>query len=517
MTNSQLLKSFTLSIFALTSAVANSSPSALASNPVLPAGKAPIPAPTRTVELNLDRAIAIPAPIPQPHAAGKFQLKATVFTTPDHKTGWQISLPGEHPIATPAFWNNMIFVGGGYGSHEFYAFNAETGALVWKYKTDDDGPTAAVVEDGLCAFNTESCTVFVLDAKTGKLVWKEWLGDPLMSQPAISKGKLYMVYPGNQGDHHQNSIYNAKSDKSSRYDSKYSHRLLCADLKTGKHLWVAKVTADAITAPVINNNQVLLTCQDGTSFSIDAQTGKELWQKSNASTSAPLATRQQGIIFTERQTARSTVMEGLKTYHDDGRAKEAAFLPPPAAAPYLQKGSAINGLARHAMKAMDSAVGFASAPQSAQLDKAVGLPIDNVVGGWAYQGSRVAAKGDALFYNNGTAIKKSQKNDAQQNWIANFKGKDVVAQSQLFSPPAIGKENLYLASSNGHIIAVNQKSGAMTFDYATHHPITFQPALANGNVYVGTSNGMLICLKTGAKDATDWTAWGGNAQHNKDE
>jgi outer membrane protein assembly factor BamB len=42
----------------------------------------------------------------------------------------------------------MLFVGGGYGSHEFYAFNAETSARVWTAKTSDDGPTAAAVEDG---------------------------------------------------------------------------------------------------------------------------------------------------------------------------------------------------------------------------------------------------------------------------------------------------------------------------------------------------------------------------------
>src|SRR5215208_7974961 len=80
----------------------------------------------------------------------------------------------------------ILFVGGGYGSHEFYAFDAKTGRMVWKTNTGDDGPSAAVVEDGLVAFNTESCTVIVVEAKTGKLVWQEWLGDPLMSQPAIS-------------------------------------------------------------------------------------------------------------------------------------------------------------------------------------------------------------------------------------------------------------------------------------------------------------------------------------------
>lgn len=33
------------------------------------------------------------------------------------------------------------------------------------------------------SINSESCTVIVVDEKTGKVVWQEWLGDPLKSQP----------------------------------------------------------------------------------------------------------------------------------------------------------------------------------------------------------------------------------------------------------------------------------------------------------------------------------------------
>jgi outer membrane protein assembly factor BamB len=51
--------------------------------------------------------------------------------------------------------------------------------------------------------------------------------------------------------------------------------------------------------------------------------------------------------------------------------------------------------------------------------------------------------------------------------------------------------------------------------YATNNPISFQPALAGGNIYIGTANGELICLQANDADADGWTAWGGNAQHNK--
>src|SRR5260370_29711400 len=85
-------------------------------------------------------------------------------------------------------------------------------------KTTVDAPTAAVVEAGYVAFNTESCTLIVVDEKTGKVIWQEWLGDPLMSQPAISKGRLFIAYPPGQGGHGQQSK-NAMPEESVQQES----------------------------------------------------------------------------------------------------------------------------------------------------------------------------------------------------------------------------------------------------------------------------------------------------------
>ena len=65
------------------------------------------------------------------------------------------------------------------------------------------------------------------------------------------------------------------------------------------------------------------------------------------------------------------------------------------------------------------------------------------------------------------------------------------------------------------VLAVRQEDGKVAFSYAFSQPMSFQPALAKGNIYVPTNDGHLICLKTTSADADGWTAWGGNAQHNK--
>ena len=99
--------------------------------------------------------------------------------------GWSRQLPDHRPLATPAVSDGRVFVGGGFGSYEFYAFDLADGRHDWTYRTADDGPTAAAVSEGFVAFNTESCELEVLTVE-GVPAWKRWLGDPLMSMPAIA-------------------------------------------------------------------------------------------------------------------------------------------------------------------------------------------------------------------------------------------------------------------------------------------------------------------------------------------
>ena len=64
----------------------------------------------RRIDLNTAVNVNLPSP--------KRDLESTSFGTPDGKRGWVLRLPGGRPIATPAYADGMLFVGGGYGSHE---------------------------------------------------------------------------------------------------------------------------------------------------------------------------------------------------------------------------------------------------------------------------------------------------------------------------------------------------------------------------------------------------------------
>jgi Ca-activated chloride channel homolog len=477
----------------------------------------------RQLKIDLDKAVAVEVP------AVKKDLATVAFKLPDEREAWVVRLPGNRPIATPAYADGRLFVGGGYGSHEFYAFDAKTGKKIWELHTSDDGPTAAVVEDGCVAFNTESCTVIVADALTGKLLWQEWLGDPLMSQPAIAKGRLFMAYPVGQrkagqpinapGQHSNAVIQQAQASlvqNSNAPPHKTSHRLLCAELKTGKHLWEADISADVISAPVIEGDRVFLTCFDGTSFCLQAKDGKLVLRKQNAGTSAPLLAEGK-LLMTQKRQVGKDAQEGLVRVDPKAGEPEDKALLAGGKADYLQPGAGGNvGLKQAQQKSLDSSVGFAQAPAAANLSAASGnVGVQSVAAGWAYQGPRPAYSKGQMFNARDNLVSSVKSGDGKMAWQAAAVGKDVDANAHLFAPPALGQTNMYLCSAGGHVVGLRQSDGQVAFDYATKAPMAFQPALAEGRLFAGTSDGRLICINLADKDADGWYSWGGNAQHNK--
>src|SRR5262249_27884034 len=149
---------------------------------------------------------------------------------------------------------------------------------VWQHQTTDDGPTAAVVCDGHVAFNTESCELEVLTV-TGRAVWKRWLGDPLMSMPAVGGGRVYAAYPDSRGDR--------------------QHYLAAFALRTRREAWRRRLGGEVLTAPVLAEGHVYLATLDGTLCCFRQDDGTPLWQEAKNATSAPVVWKGQ-CYFSQR-------------------------------------------------------------------------------------------------------------------------------------------------------------------------------------------------------------------------
>jgi len=481
-------------------------------------------------------------------ALEKLPLPEPIAFDAGGKKGWRIAIPGARPLATPAVADGILYLGGGFGSHEFYAIDAKTGKLVWGYKTGDDGPTAAVVEDGVVAYNTESCTIYAHDAKSGKLLWSKWLGDPLMSQPAIYQGRIYMAYPSADGEHH----------------------LGCMDLKTGKNIWDQKITGDIISAPVASGDNVYCACADGSVFKFSAADGRKHWQEMRRATSAPYIEGDKVYVSQAQEApvakgggdaAPSLKTEGLFAFQSTDAKTETLSNAAPISAPFLhdqqslklkaqevsqvadeleKKHASASGeqreeitkqrqameqlakgikkataaaAAEHASeKQQDASVAFAIAPETAKLQQAQGnLGKDSVCGMWSYQGSRALVRDNNTYMVQGNLYRCISNVTGKVVWEHALAEND--ASTRPATPPSEAGGQHFLGTIDGEILCRDGATGKEIWKSKVGGRIDFQPAVMNGCVYVGTQDGQLICIDTGDPKATGWAMWGANAAH----
>jgi outer membrane protein assembly factor BamB len=427
---------------------------------------------------------------------------ATPFRTKDGAVrGWKVTLPGNHRLATPAVVGGYVFLGGGFGSYEFYALDAQTGQVVWQYQTSDDGPTAAVVADGYVVFNTESCELEVLTLD-GQPVWKKWLGDPLMSMPAVGGGLLHAAFPDSRGDRR--------------------HYLGTFDLATGREVGRQPISGEVITAPVLAEDRVYLTTLDGTLCCFPADGGPAVWQEPRNATSAPLVRDRQCYFSQRHEVAAATAAaapqqtEHLAACSPATPAETVVYDCTGTPADYLDYRKRRRGSPYHAASAMaDVHVGFGGHKGDARMDQAMRhLGKAHVSEVWAHQGSRPAFWRGRLFSALGAALHCVDAATREPSWKKTLREGLAELLDGLITPPVVVNGKVFVATFDGEVCCLSAGTGDLLWSVPVGEPVLFQPAVAHGRVYATTQVGSLFCLETGDPDDDGWLMWGGGPDHN---
>ena len=397
---------------------------------------------------------------------------AVAFKTSDGKDGWVRQISNE-ALPTPAYGKGHIFTGGGYSSRIFSSLDASTGKTVWSKSTQDNGPTSPVVTEKYVAYNSESCHTEVRDIEDGGLAWSEVTGGTLLTQPLVYNDVLVIPHP-------------IMARQSQYADNHF--RMLSVSLQNFHKGWDADMTTDVLSAPVAAAGYVFFSCTDGRLFCISNRTGGEEWHAVAKATCAPVVIGKTVAVTMETTKNNNQVEVGIQRYEvADGTLKDEK----PLAPTLVNKAPAK----------------FAGAGREGMVNPA----------GWDYQGPKIAYANNRLFNAPGNVINAVNLEDGKIAWRGTVVGNGLQNAADTLTSPALGKENLYLGSRAGHVLAIKQSDGTLTSAYKFSETLTTQPILADGNIYFGTTPGKIVCLKLGDKDADGWSAWGGNAGHNKTE
>jgi len=165
------------------------------------------------------------------------------------------------------------------------------------------------------------------------------------------------------------------------------------------------------------------------------------------------------------------------------------------------------------LDSLDASVGFGTAPSAAKLhDAAAHVGVKTVAGAWAWQGSRAAYSKGRVLQAQGKFVHSFGADDEKGAWRAEATGGDG---GQLFAPPSLGKETSTSSRLTVNSLPSGRRMASACSCTRSATPPRFSRRWLRGTCTSGPPDGLLLCLRTGAEDADGWTAWGGNAQHNK--
>ncbi len=499
-------------------------------------------------EMNSDKFASPPTKFREGHAKPRMLDANAVQQT---KAGFTIQLPSKSPVPTPTIYKGKILVSGGFGSKEYFCFDAITGKLEWGVDLDDDGPTSSVCGDDIVVFNTESCTIFALDLKTGKHLWSHFLGDPLTSTPTIAGGVVFTSYPamGGGGEAPEQKVEPPAKGKLKLLPKKggnlpkeflpvippdeevvqpigkkqagepkkrpnASHVFIALDVKTGKILWQKWIDSDVMSAPVCVDDEVYATSFSGTVYKFKQKDGAIVSATRSRATSAPVIVGG-NVYWTQRadrgkdekcaeEIAGSDRAKGTQTFAAAKR--DAVYLDGP-----VQERSGINALS----KALDTANGLGGGALKVANAKAAyeNIGQGNVSSMQGFQGSRILNYKNANYNCMGDKLVNTDPKDGKIRWEVKIKGDLAKEGGHLAAPPAAAGGQLFIAMLEGEILLVDPEKGTTTKSYKVGSPIRSQPAIEGGRIYVGTQDGKVVCINTGDARFTGWYTWGANMAH----
>jgi Ca-activated chloride channel family protein len=424
------------------------SPGADLAGPIAPpptAGTGAMPdRPVAPLDLGRDRP-PLRLPIPTLDPGGSADIAA-----PGGATGWVTRIPESTQLPAAAFGDGRIYITGGFSSYSFYALAAETGRIEWSATgLDDNGPTAAVYDDGEVLFNTESCTLFALDARTGKKLWSRWLGDPTLAQVAVAGGRVFAAHPSQDGD----------------------SMLSAFRTRDGGRLWSRRVGGELLAAPVVAGGAVYASTIHGVTIRFDAASGRRAWSQRLGATTAPWIAGDR--LFVTRRRGKS----------------EDQIVVSAASGVILAEHHHLDG----GRQAADVPVNLDSWPRV-----------------WAFEGSRPVVLDGVRYVAMAGELRATDATSGAPLWARRFAAAPL---RRSLGAVALAGPAVVVATRDGQIYGMDVDTGYTLWAYDLDQPVVAQPIIAGGWVYATTARGYVVGLRVADPTLDGWHMFGGSPGH----
>lgn len=131
----------------------------------------------------------------------------------------------------------------------FYALNAATGEMLWKFKMGGISISAALVHNGKIYFGSHDGNLYCLDLN-GRLLWKKYLGDIIISYTAAIGGKIFTA----------------------------AGRTFFCLSEDGTEKWRFVAGDGIFTSPTAVNGIILISSYDKHIYAIDIESGSLRWK-----------------------------------------------------------------------------------------------------------------------------------------------------------------------------------------------------------------------------------------------
>ena len=439
--------------------------------------------------------------------------KPVLFPTGDGGEGFVVAVGGSR-ILTPGVDGRRVFAGSGM---HMKAFDALTGANLWTTATGDGGPTAVACMGGRVYFNTASCTLYSMDAETGRTQWSHWIAGSVVTTPTVAGNRVYVSGPNDKGG---------------------GLKIECLAVATGKVLYGKSIPQEVLSAPVADGDRLFLALADGSVMALDEK-GDVLWERNQQALAAPWPEGGRLLVasgafenptLANMDAATGLASRAVATPRDPG----ARPSPPPEPSKMASGGrnnrgaGRVGGVQRPGLPegpGKDPSGGPSGTgtpppnptPPSSPTPTPVRPPRGGI-GGFGYEGPRPCVSGgSAAMAVDGALLLQPV------DGLGEVKRLPLVdTNGGRPAGSAVAAGGLFLvATLDGALQAFDAETGDARFTYrfrtASGQPLVIggSPAIHRGRAYFGTHDGRLVGVDLPDASADGWPMWGGGPGRSK--